>query len=297
MKPWRRYTRYGPKYIKFLVSPHSQWSFVQRWQHLKAFRDLGKLRERQPTPFGRMYKEADWGDLSAIGRFVLHSTPRISVWQRLRIVARSYRISFSVHSAHCQYEILDIMESILALSADVPGCVVEAGCFKGGSAAKLSLVTKAVNRRLFIFDSFFGLPEHEEPMKKAGTYAGSLEEVKRNIERWGEPSNFELVPGWFEETMPTFSTPIALILLDVDLASSTRTCLKYLYPLLVENGVLYSHDGHLEAVMEVFNDDRFWEREVMLPRPEITVVSRLERPRLIRLVKRSWSCDARRQRL
>jgi len=55
----------------------------------------------------------------------------------------------------------------------------------------------------------------------------------------------------------------------VDLASSTRTCLKYLYPLLESNGVLYSQDGHLPLVIDVFDNDNFWLSEVGCKRPQI----------------------------
>jgi O-methyltransferase len=79
----------------------------------------------------------------------------------------------------------------------------------------------------------------------------------------------DFVKGWFKNTMPKFSKPIAAIYLDVDLASSTQTCLKYLYPLLVESGTLYSQDGHLPIVIDVFDDDDFWEKEVGYKKPHI----------------------------
>ena len=43
--------------------------------------------------------------------------------------------------------------------------------------------------------------------------------------------------------------------LDVDLVSSTRTCIKYLYPLLVPGGVLFSQDGHLPLVVQLLNNE------------------------------------------
>lgn len=44
------------------------------------------------------------------------------------------------------------------------------------------------------------------------------------------------IKGWFEDTMPVFNERIIAAYIDVDLASSTKTCLKYLYPLLVPGG-------------------------------------------------------------
>jgi O-methyltransferase len=130
-----------------------------------------------------------------------------------------------------------------------------------------------------VFDSFDGIPEHDEPHDRnifggaasfpKGSYRGTLEEVKANVARYGQIGVCSFVQGWFEETMLSFSRPIAAVYLDVDLAASTRTCLKYLYPLLVPGGALYSQDGHLPLVIDVFNSNSFWQREVGFARPHV----------------------------
>ena len=109
-----------------------------------------------------------------------------------------------------------------------------------------------------------------------------MDEVRDNVRRFGEPSICEFVKGWFEDTMPGFNRPITTAYIDVDLANSTRTCLKYLYPLLVPGGTLYSQDGHLPLVIDVVNDVGFWENEVGCPRPAI---EGLGRQRLIKIVR------------
>jgi len=161
---------------------------------------------------------------------------------------------------------------------DTEGCKVEAGACKDGSTAKFSIATRLANRELVAFDSFEGIPEHDEPHDKnifggapsfEGNYRGALEEVKANVARYGQIDVCSFVQGWFEETMPSFSRPIAAIYLDVDLAASTRTCLKYLYPLLVPGGALYSQDGHLPLVIDVFSSNTFWHHEVGLAQPHI----------------------------
>ncbi len=40
--------------------------------------------------------------------------------------------------------------------------------------------------------------------------------------------------------LPTFKEKVAAVYIDVDLASSTRTCLNHLYPLLERGGVCFS---------------------------------------------------------
>jgi O-methyltransferase len=43
--------------------------------------------------------------------------------------------------------------------------------------------------------------------------------------------------------------------------------LKYLYPLLVPGGAIFSQDGHLPLVLEVLQDPTFWAEEVGVPVP------------------------------
>jgi O-methyltransferase len=183
-------------------------------------------------------------------------------------------IDLNVQSAHNSSHILQFLIALLKLPPDVPGCIIEAGAFKGGGTSKISLFAKHVNRKLFIFDSFEGLPENQEQhirsteghsikdWFKGGNFAGSLTEVKKNVQQYGSIEVCEFVPGWFEQTLPLFKEPVALAYLDVDLASSTRTCLKYLFPLLSNGGAIYSQDGDFPLVIDVLKDESFWRNEV-----------------------------------
>jgi len=212
----------------------------------------------------------------------------VSFRQRLFIVKRFVRISYFVPCPHTSDEMLSIITSILTLTPDLEGDVVEAGSFKGGSTAKLSIASKMMNKQLVAFDSFEGIPENEElmpngkPYHPAGIWCGTLDEVKRNIKQYGVLEACEFIKGWFDDTMPGFKRPIAVAYIDVDLASSTRTCLKHLFPLLVPGGVLFSQDGHLPLVVDVFDDDEFWLNEVGCPKPQI---EGLGERKLIRIVK------------
>jgi O-methyltransferase len=216
----------------------------------------------------------------------------ISVREKLRILKQLYFISLGVDSPHTQDEMLRVMQTILSVPRNGRGVVVEAGCFKGGSTAKFSLAADIAGKKLVIFDSFEGIPDNNEPHDKnifgsnvkfaRGAYRGSCEEVKRNVSKFGKINRCEFIPGWFDDTMPSFREPIAAMYLDVDLAASTRTCLKYLYPLLEPGGVLYSQDGHLPLVIDVFNDRSFWRNEVGYARPEVIG---LGEKKLIKIVK------------
>lgn len=231
-------------------------------------------------------------DVTILIAFLFKRNPRVSFYQRLLIIKQLYVITYAVDCPHQQNEVISFINTILSIPQHIEGCIIEAGSYKGGSTAKFSIAAKISNRRLVVFDSFEGIPEHNEPCAKSifgdevffsqGSYCGTLEEVKRNIDRFGELEVCEFIKGWFDNTMPKFSSPIVAIYLDVDLASSTRTCLKYLYPLLVPGGVLYSQDGDFPLVIDVFNDDEFWEREVGYPKP---YVEGLGKQKLIKIVK------------
>ncbi len=172
-----------------------------------------------------------------------------------------------------------VSKFILHDAARLDGVVVEAGCFKGASAAKLSLICAARQRRLVLFDSFEGIPANDETFQRTidgrtvrfgkGGYAGSLDEVKATISRYGRIDVCEFHKGWFEETMPSFSTPIAAAFVDVDLVSSMTTCMKYLFPLLAKGGAIFTHDGHLSRIIALLEDDGFWERSVGVAKPRM----------------------------
>ena len=187
---------------------------------------------------------------------------------------------------------ISLAEAILRTPPERDGVLVEAGCFRGGSTAKLSVVAKIVNRRLMVFDSFQGLPHATGPHDRnifggnaamqAGDYSGQLEEVKRNVDQYGEIEVCQFFRGWFEETMPQFQAQVAGAFVDVDLASSTRTCLQHLYPKLSVGGFIFSHDGHLPLCIQVFEDADFWGQVAGEHSP---VIEGLGQKKLIRITK------------
>ena len=127
---------------------------------------------------------------------------------------RLYWISLNVDAPHSQIEMLRVAEAILRFPTGVPGSVVEAGAFKGASTAKISLVAARVGRPMIIFDSFQGMPPNEEGPQldfygkvetfSAGTYSGSLAEVKNAVSRYGAIESCRFIAGWFDDTMPHF---------------------------------------------------------------------------------------------
>lgn len=199
-----------------------------------------------------------------------------TVFQRFRAVQAG------VECPHNPSHVLEYVRDLVTiLPRQTPGHLVEAGCFKGGSAAKVSIIAKLLGRDLLLFDSFEGLPENEEVHAQSilghsidgwfreGEFCGGEAEVRKNVTQFGEIGVCRTFRGWFDQTMPNFHEPIAAAYIDVDLAESTKTCIKYLYPLISPGGLLYSQDGDFPLVIEVFKDERFWAEEVGCPRPKI----------------------------
>jgi O-methyltransferase len=192
---------------------------------------------------------------------------------------RFYKISRTVPCAHLDSEILSFAVEVFRMPASVEGCLVEAGCFKGGSTAKFSIVAKLAGRPLVAFDSFEGIPDNDEDHGRTlyggsaafrkGDYCGGLEEVTENVRRYGEIAGCRFIKGYFESTMPGFHESVAATYLDVDLASSTKICLKYLWPLLPPGAIVFSQDGQLPLVLDVLRDTEFWRTELETNPPEL----------------------------
>jgi O-methyltransferase len=207
----------------------------------------------------------------------------LPVWRRLDLVRRYVRTTNHVRTYHSQAEMLAVTDRILAL-ADRPGLtVVEAGAGKGGSTAKLSLATKLAGGRLLVFDSFRGIPANDErhtnlygrPVEfRAGAFRGRLPSVRRTVAQYGALDVCEFHKGWFADTLADFDRPVDVVLLDVDLLASTRTCITRLFPRLRPGGSLFTQDGHLEAIVALLRDARFWTDEVGVPPPVIPGLGR-----------------------
>lgn len=159
------------------------------------------------------------------------------------------------------------------------GVIVEAGCYKGGGTAKFSLLAETLGKKMYVFDSFEGLPSHSEDHKtniygkpvtfSEGEYKSTYEITTENVKNYGNADCCTFVKGWFENTFDSFNEKVAGAYIDVDLVKSVKECMIKFYPLLAENGVLYCHDGHLPLVIELLEDEKFWEENVKCKKPYI----------------------------
>jgi hypothetical protein len=194
--------------------------------------------------------------------------------QKVALAGRFRRTTAELPSGTSAVYHVVLATEILNIPPSVRGDVIECGCWKGASTSSLSLACKLVGRRLFVCDSFEGLPQddptavHTYPHIRAfgyyqqGMYSGRLEEVMANVARCGDLSVCHFVKGYFNETLKDLTGPFAFAFADVDLVSSLKDCLKHIWPKLVEGGLFYTDDsGDMETVRPWF-DGEWWKREL-----------------------------------
>ena len=247
------------------------------------------IKTRTPWPLHYLYRKIYYApqDIPAALGFLFHGTATpTSFFDRLGLISSFYRISYRVDCPHTEHELITITRTILNLAPQTPGAIVEAGAFHGGSTAKLSLVARLANRCFEVFDSFEGMPENTESHGKSiygrehhfpkGSHAVGLDEVRGNVERYGDISRTTFHKGFFSDTMPHFKSPVAASCINVDLVQSTKDCLRYLYPLTSPGGVIYSQDAHFPWIISLFRDPEFWKKEVGIAPPHIDGLGNLK---------------------
>ena len=200
---------------------------------------------------------------------------RTPVAPRIKLAGLCIGIHLRLRCGHNPAEALHIIEEIIELPPDVEGVVVECGAYLGGSTAKLSHAAAIAGRELIVCDSFEGLPEvgstnHTDikPDFQKGEYAGRLDQVKKNVARFGKIDRVTFVQGWYEDSLGQLAdTPIACAFWDVDLQESFTTCIKALWKNLRPNTKVFLHDIDRPPVVEVFTDSTWWRREMGIDPP------------------------------
>ncbi len=136
------------------------------------------------------------------------------------------------------------------------GCIVECGVWRGGMSAGMADML-GDERYYYLFDSFEGLPSAksndgksalEWQKNKEGSYFFNNCKAEQSYANramdLSDSLKFEIVKGWFNETIPNheFSDKIAILRLDGDWYDSTILCLNKLYPLVTNGGIIIIDD-------------------------------------------------------
>ena len=128
-------------------------------------------------------------------------------------------------------------------AAGVIGDVAEFGCFTGRSAALLACVMASLldhhNRKLWLFDSFQGMPvptdEVDINSPQIGAWAWSANvDAQKVTDICAQPlgrDRVKVFPGWFESTLPSIppEASFALVHVDCDLYLSAFQVLDHLF--------------------------------------------------------------------
>lgn len=258
-------------------------------------RRLPKRRGRRPTgtdsnpgPYARYSKR----DLWVVGKirdgYEVLSLPLLTVflfhnrrfdkaykltWRRkFRLARQMYRNTKRVETGTSNRAHMAMAAKIFEIPAKTKGVIVEAGCWKGGTTANLSLVADIVGRDLIVYDSFEGLPAPSEGDRWAnplgeGAFRGDLEEVQANVARCGVIDRCAFRKGWFEDTVGGHTEPIVAAFIDVDHQASMHQCLLGLWPHLIDTGYLFVDEYVRLDYCALFFSERFWRTYFDRPPP------------------------------
>jgi O-methyltransferase len=142
--------------------------------------------------------------------------------------------------------------------AAVDGDIVECGTWRGGMIAGIAERLGDARHQYHLFDSFEGLPPVQEIDGPAAAAwqandardpdfdnCAAEERFAASAMRRSGIADYEIHPGWFEDTLAPYAAAapaIALLRLDGDWYESTMTCLRALHHLVVPGGLVIIDD-------------------------------------------------------
>ena len=147
----------------------------------------------------------------------------------------------------------DNLDSLAKTAADsVEGCFVEVGVFEGGSAQILYDIAMAQGRRIFLYDTFNGIPYSDTvDSHKVGDFTyKDVEYISRALPK------AIVTQGIFPDSaieMP----PIAFCHLDVDQYWSYRNALDYLETKISPGGIIWFDDYGCTSGCDMALNERY----------------------------------------
>ena len=161
--------------------------------------------------------------------------------------------------------IKELLEKVKEVN--VSGAFVEAGIWRGGACiyARAIMDYLGIKEPVIACDSFVGLPPPKWKQDEGDQHylirelAVSEHTVRENIRYFVLEGNIELVPGFFEETMPMLKDKlgnISVLRVDGDLYGSTMEVLENLYDKVSDRGFVIVDDYALPGAKMAIDDFR-----------------------------------------
>lgn len=130
---------------------------------------------------------------------------------------------------------------LVKFAAKNRGDIAEIGVYKGGTARLLA--RSCPQKTVYLFDTFSGMPDVDPEIDahRAGEFADtSLESVQDFLK---DAPNVSFRQGFFPDTAAGLEDHVfCFVNIDVDIYSSTKSCLEFFYPRMVPGGVISFDD-------------------------------------------------------
>lgn len=231
---------------------NQQIEIIKRLLHGVAVGDLEQLKDKYLKNTSTEFENLQI--LSA-------PIPRYSQWP-------SKQYAETMIGYHCLENIEQLLKDVI--EHNIPGDFIETGVWAGGACiyAKKLLDFWGENRKVFVADSFNGLPKPEmerypqdegDPHHTYEPLKISCDEVKGNFKKYNcLDKNVIFLEGWFKDTLPTLKNnqKFSIIRLDGDMYCSTMDALENLYPKLSVGGWCIIDDYALPNCAAAVHDFR-----------------------------------------
>ena len=212
-----------------------------------------------PAVWGWLYRKLVIKDIPHSHAYAPHYQP----WREPQFMAEYATIQ---NRTGCPIDSVYMLTELARKSMALPGDVLEAGVWKGGTARLLARMIKEQSathpKQLYLFDSFEGMKHTSttQDRHQVGDFADtSLESVQQFV---GDDPAIHYRKGWVPETFSGLEhLQLCFAHIDLDLYQSIKDCLSFVYPRVSKGGVIVLDDygyascpGAKQAADEFFSD-------------------------------------------